>query len=453
MPQWLALVALILAFRVGASAELSASSPPDIQHALRDYHESIAERQYLEASVSAKRALTSLLRDPTFDRMAYGRLLILLADAQYYSGSYNLAIQNYEIAIEAIQSARDRLDVGLITPLLGLSRCLAATGRYTEAIRQYQHTVHVNQVNKGLYGEKTAEITAELSEVYFESNDFDNANGTQDIYVAIIERKFPGNNVARLPSMYSRADMLSRTGDFRRSYDAYRRIIALIERAEGTKSLQLVPALTATATLLGSSLIIDGENGTEKAMRYMRRAVAITDSSDIANARDKANVHIAMGDFLSWTTANRRAVVRRYKRGWKYLDDNPDLHAYRDEMFNSATLLKSLPGSAPAAMLELLEKASDPTRDTNGHIIIAYDVDEGGRSNNVRVIESVPQGLHDYMGKNYVESFAFRPRFEEGEPVPSLNHTFELRFSFRDEELPEKTRQNTAEVATADATQ
>ena len=55
--------------------------------------------------------------------------------------------------------------------------------------------------------------------------------------------------------------------------------------------------------------------------------------------------------------------------------------------------------------------------------------------------------------KNHVRGFAFRPRFEAGEPVRSPNQTFELRFSFDEEELPEELRQNTTKVATADAIQ
>jgi len=457
VPRWLALAGIILVYQGIALADLSANADPSVQQALQDYRESAAEQQYAEAALSAKLALSYLLQDPDYDRMAYGELLTLLAEAQYNAEAYTSAIQNYQMAIKTIQSARDRLDPSLVTPFLGLSRCLAAAGEYGKAIHNYRQTVHVHQVNNGLYGVQTAELIAELSEAYYAAGDFDQANTMQDRYVAIMQRKFPGDNLARLPSMYSRADMLARTGHFLRSYKGYRRIIALVENADGTDSLKLVPVLVASANLLAGSPIVDGEDGTEKATRYLRRAVAIADSSDSANDLDKANVHITMGDFLSQTSANRRAVVRSYKRGWQYLDKNPALHAYRDEMFNNPVLLTSLPAGAPATMRDLLEKASDPTRDMNGRIVVAYDVDEGGRSDNLRVIESVPQGLHDHMVKDHVENFAFRPRFEDGEPVPSLNHTFELRYSFEDEgedeELPDKTRQNTREVATADATQ
>lgn len=453
MQRWLPIAGFILVCQGAALAELEANRDPSVQQALQDYRSSIAEQQFEEASVSAKLAISYLLKDPDYDRMAYGQLLTLLAEAQHHAGTYSSAIQNYEMAIEAIQLARDRLDAGLVTPLLGLSRSLTASGQYIKAIRQYRQTIHVYQVNHGLYGEQAAKIAAELSEAHFALDEFDEANALQNMYVGIMERNFPGDNLARLPSLYSRADMLARTGKDLNSLKAHRRIITLIERAEGTRSLELVPALTAIASLLGGRHIVDGDDGTEKATRYLRRAVAITESSDDADELDKANMRIKMGDFLSQQSANRRAVVNNYKRGWQYLNSDPDLHAYRDEIFSNAVLLDSFPGSAPPTMMHLLREASDSASDMNGHIIVAYDVDEGGLSANVRVIESVPQGLHDYMVKNYVRSFAFRPRFEKGEPVPSLGHTFELRFSYQDEELAGKTRQNTTEVAATDATQ
>ena len=103
-------------------------------------------------------------------------------------------------------------------------------------------------------------------------------------------------------------------------------------------------------------------------------------------------------------------------------------------------------------MLDLLEAATSPVPAKNGHIIVGYDIDEGGRPDNVRVVESSPRGLHDYMVKNHVRGFAFRPRFEAGQPVRSPNQTFELRFSVAQEELAEEVRQNMNKVATADAT-
>jgi hypothetical protein len=256
-----------------------------------------------------------------------------------------------------------------------------------------------------------------------------------------------------VPSLFSQAEMLYRTEKILRSLNAYKRLIALIEDADGPESMALLPAFTAIADILINNRIVDGEDGGDKAMRYLRRGAAITEKNENASDFDKAKVFIMMGDFLSVQTPDRDTVIDNYKRGWQYLDANPELHAYRDETFNNAVLLNPQPKGSTPAIQDLLDDAANQDSPKNGHIIIGYDVDEGGRPDNVRVVESVPEGLHDYVVKNHVRGFAFRPRFEAGEPVRSPNQTFELRFSFDEEELPEELRQNTTKVATADAIQ
>jgi protein TonB len=428
-------------------------SVPGFDLVQRDYDRLIADGEYLEAANSIKLILSTFLQDPDHDRLVYGQLLTQLATAQHLAGSYSAAIENFELAVEAIEFATDRLNGELVAPLLGMSRSLMGAGRYLEAEKTYHHTLHVHQVNYGFFGLDKAEIVNELSEAYFIMGDFESANNMQKSYVGLVENHYPGKNLERVPSLTSQAEMLYRSQNAFRALNAYRRLIALIEDADGPDSMELIPPLTGISDILINNRIIDGEDGAEKAMRYLRRAAAITEKNESASELDKANVFIMMGDFLSIQTPDRDAVVSNYKRGWQYLDGNPDLHAYRDEAFNNAILLNPNPGSTAPAMRNLLDDASDPLQPKNGHIIVGYDVNEGGRPENVRVVESAPPGLHDYIVKNYVRDFAFRPRFEAGQPVRSPNQTFELRYTVGEEELPEELRQNMNEVAKADATQ
>ena len=407
---------------------------------------------YFEAAAVIKRLITDLLRDPRHDRMAYGHLLTELASAQLHGGVPEAALQNYQLAIETIEDARDRLHDGLVTPLLGLSRSYAATGRYTEAIRSYRRTLHVHEVNAGLHGEDKGAIINELSEAYFSLGQFEEANAMQDWYVNLVERHHPGADLARLESLYSRADMLARTGRNFNSAGAYRRIIALIEKADGPYSLELVPALGAISHLLANNRIMDGEDGDEKAMRYLRRAIAISERNAAASIPVKAQTQILMGDFLSCQSPNRDAVVRYYQRGWDLLSSDERYHELRDSLFDRPLHLNELPPGIPPAMSKLLESAADADADANGRIVVRYDIDEGGRPDNVRIVQSVPDGLHDYMVLNHVRSFAFRPRFADGRPARTPDQTFELAFPYDEQAPTEEVRQNSFEVATIDST-
>ncbi len=424
-----------------------------IGEARDDYQYLFDQAEFEEAAASAKLLISLLLQDPDHDRLVYADALTGLALAQQNAEQYEAAIENYELAIEVVTAERDRLAAELVAPMLGLSRTYKASGQYLEAIRGYKQTLHIHQVNSGLYGDEKGLITAELSEAYFELGDFKRARDMQDSYVSIVARDHPGDDLDRLPSLYSRADMLIRTGNAYRSMEAYRRIIAMIEHVEGTKSLKLIPAFVKISHLLADYEIVDGDDGIEKARRYMRRAVDIIEKSDEADTELKATVYVMMGDFLSLQSANRRLMVRNYQRGWNEFSKDERLTAQRDTVFGAPTLLNQVPVKTAPRMRELLEKEDDPSIEKNGVVIVRYDVTEYGRVDNVRVVESYPPDLYNYMAKNHVRNFAFRPHFVDGEPVTSPDRLFELRFAYNEEELPEKVRQNMESYAVSDAGQ
>ena len=112
--QWLAIASLALTLPASA-ADLSTdnstdNSAPVIDLVQRDYDRLIADGEYLEAANSIKLILSKFLQDPDYDSLAYGQLLTQLASAQYRGGQYSTAVENFELAIEAITLARDRLN-------------------------------------------------------------------------------------------------------------------------------------------------------------------------------------------------------------------------------------------------------------------------------------------------------------------------------------------------------
>ena len=415
--------------------------------AQRSFDRLIAERQYREAAESAKQLISSLLKDPDHNQLQYAEALTQLATAQHRADAFDSARQNYLLAIDIIEDDKDRLNSALIAPLLGLSRNYVAAGQYQDGIKSYKRTLHIHQVNMGLYDNDKAQIIAELSEVYFELGAFSRANAMQDSYVVMVNRAHPGIDLAQLPSLYSRADMLSRTGAHLRALNAYRRIISLIERAEGPRSLKLLPAFDVISKLLADHYIVDGDNGFDKARRYLRRAVDIAENNEDADPIIRADAHIMMGDFLSERSPNRNSMLRSYRHGWDELSKDVQYHERRDDIFAQPLLLNQIPAGSSPAMIELLANATDPGTTKNGVIIVRYDINEFGRPANVRIIESVPAKYHDYIVMSHVKNFAFRPQFVGGEAIISRDMSFEIRFSYRDDDLPLKMRQNMVEVS------
>ncbi len=451
----LVLALVVLPVRAQMTTGLAFGSPVSLEDRIADaraeYQYLVDEAQFEEAAAAAKILISLLLQDPDHDRLVYADALTHLALAQQNAQQLDAAIENYELAIEVITDERDRLSAELVAPMLGLSRSYFASDRYPEAIRSYKQTLHIHQVNSGLYGVEKGQITAELSEAYFELGDFSRARDMQDSYVSIIARDHPGDDLARLPSLYSRAEMLVRTGSYYRAAEAYRRIIAMIEHVEGTRSLKLLPAFVAIANLLVEYDIKDGDDGIERAGRFMRRAVDIVEKSDEADTELRASVYVMMGDFLCLQSANRRRMVRNYQRGWEEFSKDEQLLPQRDTLFTGPTLLNRMPVKTAPTMRELLREQDNPSIEKDGIVIVRYDVNKYGRPENLRVVESSPPDKYDYMVKNHVRNFAFRPHFVDGEPVDSPDRLFELRFALRDEALSEEVRQNTESFTVTDA--
>lgn len=441
---------LVSGLKLGTPAAAATDRINDVR---ANYENLLADGQFEEAAAAAKLLISLLLQDPDHDRLVYAGALTNLASAQQEAELFDAALENYELAIEVIIEERDRLSSELVTPMLGLSRTYFAAGRYVEAVKHFKQSLHVHQVNSGLYGEEKAMIVAELSEAYFELGDNKRANAMQESYVNIVGHDHPGDDLTRLPSLYSRANMLTRTGSTFRALEAYRRLIAMIQRAEGSQSLNLVPAFAAISKLLVEHDIADGDDGIAKARRYMRRAVDIIEKNDEADTELRASVYVMMGDFLSLQSANRISVIRSYQRGWQEFSKDERLLAQRDTLFTGPTLLNHVPVRTPPAMHDLLQNASDASVNKNGLIIVRYDVNQYGRPENVRVVEAVPPDTYDYMVRTHVRNFAFRPHFVDGNPVESPDRLFEIRFSYYEGDLSEKVRQNTETVAVSETAQ
>jgi len=410
----------------------TAASQESLTLARARYDQAIEGELYNEAADASKLYISALLRDPDHDRKDWALALGRLADAQHHAGDYDAAIENYVLAIEVIESATNRLDPLLIEPMLGLSRILTDSGNYRVAVTSYKRLLHVLQVNQGLHTLEQGQAVNELSEVYFRLGDYQRANALQHSYVSIYNSNFPGDNLQQLPALYSRADMQYKTGHMIDAQLSYRRIISMIERTDGRQSLYLLPAIYRISDLLQHNRIKDGIDGSYVARRYLRRAVYIAEKRDGASNLERADSRIAMGDYLSLQTGDRRAAMRNYVSAWQQLNVDDTLAEECDARFGLPTLLNELPSHTTPAMRKLLLLSQVDLADLPGRLIVRYDVDTEGRTRNIELIEGDPLGYWDSIIVDHVDGFIFRPALIAGEPVESANRLYEVRYSHQD---------------------
>ncbi len=423
-------------------AEAGASSKEALALSLLQYQQAIAGELYNEAADAGKVYIGTLLKDPDHDREEWSHALSRLGHAQHQAGQIGAAVENYTLAVEVIESDSDRLDNRLVYPLHGLSRALADAGDYQAAIASYKRLLHVQHVNNGLHTLGQAQTVSELSEIYYRLGDFRRANGLQQSYVSIYMRNYPGDNLQKLPALYSQATMYARTGRLIDSQKSYHKIITLIERADGSQSLHLLPAIYQFSDLLSNNQIIDGIDGSYKARRFLRRAMYIAEHHEDATNLDRADAYIAMGDYLSLETFDKRAAMRKYVAAWEQLSADPALAAERELRFGKPTVLNAMPPHSATSMRKLLMLSQVSDNELLGQLAIQYSIGPDGRTRDFHVLEGDPTGFWDPVVINHIDRLIFRPGIVDGEPSEYANNVYEIRYSVRDQELPGELRQN-----------
>ncbi len=416
----------------GPPAAEDAANKQALGLALSKYEQAIEGGLYGEAADASKLYLNALLQDPNHNPRDRSRALVRLGYAQHHAGEIVAAIENYVLALEALESETNRLDISLAEPMLGLSRALGDAGEYRSAVESYNRLLHLLQVNQGPHTLAQAEAVNELSQIYYRLGNHQRANALQQTYVSIYNQNYPGDNLQQLPALYSRANMQYKTGHMIDSQVSYRRIISMIERADGSQSLYLLPAIYEISDLLQNNRIADGIDGSYKARRYLRRAVHIAENHDDATDLDKADSYIAMGDYLSLQTLDRRAAMRNYLIAWQKLSVDASWADERDARFGRPTLINNVPAHMTPAMRKLIMLSQMELDELSGRLVVRYDVDASGRTHDVELIEGDPTGYWDHIVVDHVDKFIFRPCITDGEATGYPDLVYEIRYSDQD---------------------
>ena len=77
-----------------------------------------------------------------------------------------------------------------------------------------------------------------------------------------------------------------------------------------------------------------------------------------------------------------------------------------------------------------------------GRLAVQYSIGPDGRTRDLQVLEGDPTGYWDPVVINHIDRLIFRPGIVDGEPSEYANNVYEIRYSIRDQELPEEFRQN-----------
>lgn len=393
-----------------------------------------------EADSVAKRVVELAIRTlgPRSDDTA--KALTNLAIVQHRSGQYDAAQQNFQTAIDIIETNEDRLNEQLINPLKGLGAAQLEGGRPDLASDTFERAVHVTHVNEGPHNLEQVSILESLAEAHLRLGAADVAKQLQDTIYALSVRNIGDNIIDLLPALMRRAAWQHRAGFINDERATYRRVIRIIEDNFGKDDLQLVLPLTR----LGQSFFFVDTSGSQSYQQsaittgeiYFKRAVRIAENHPESNWETLAATTLSLGDYYMYE-GNEQRAHKVYEEVWVLLSEEEQRLDFRRENLEELVALRSQPirqyvgdlsgNSAALANSELLQ----------GRITITYVISGRGRATNIKIVEAEPADFADMLHevRREMRRRIYRPQFDESGPVESPEQVFTHQFYYRQEDL------------------
>jgi len=399
-----------------------------------------------EADASAKRIVEMVIRLYGPQSIEASRALNNLAIVQSRNEQYDAAVQNFQSAVEIIETVEDRLNDKLVNPLTGLGNAQLKKGRPDLAMASFDRARHITHVNEGPHNIQQVEILEALAQATLMTGDSKSARAVLDRMHALNVRFFAGDSLALVPSLMRRASWQHAARYFNDERATYRRVIRIMERELGKEDPQLILPLSK----LGESFyFVDMEQG-EMQQRglvatgeiYFRRAVRIAEATPDIPWREFARVQLALADHYIYAQSYSRAR-NIYSDVWSLLSGDEERLEMRKEVLEKPVAL--VEEAIPKYAFSGGEKIADDDELLTGTIRVDYTVSERGRVRNIRT-EAIPAEFTDMqrMVHREIRRRVFRPQMSDAESSGSDTLVFEHKFFYRQADLDAltgKTRQ------------
>ena len=398
------------------------------------YRRLLDENAIDEADISAKRIVQMTIKLYGPESLEASKALNNLALVQSRIGQHDAAIQNFESAIDIIETVEDRLNHLLVNPLKGLGSAQLQSGRPDLAIRSFDRARHITHVNEGPHNLDQVELLESMAEATLRAGDVEGARDILDSIYVLNARHFENDAMALLPSLMRRGDWQHKAGYFDDERATYRRVIRIIESRLGKEDPKLILPLKK----LGESFyFIDLTNQspykpgmTSTGEVYFKRAVRIAEASPDVHWTEKVAADLALADFYTYMESYNRAR-RIYAAAWDFLSSDPERLEARSRLLEEPIVLfqKALPTHD-------FDRVGNGETVLTGTITVDYNVSTRGRVRNIRTVANPPEFTDmQRMVHREIRSRVFRPVLVDGAPQTSDNITFEHTFYYRQSDL------------------
>jgi TonB family protein len=140
--------------------------------------------------------------------------------------------------------------------------------------------------------------------------------------------------------------------------------------------------------------------------------------------RDALALALVMRDIGDWNTAFGKIgyAGMEYQRSWELLGTVPNAADLRREWYAGANYVLYEPISQRGVSTEREAVA--------GHVLVQFDIDVAGNPQDVRIVESEPQGFKDEAVLRHVRRSRFRPWIVEGAVAPGPGLAIRVDFRY-----------------------
>jgi TonB family protein len=338
-----------------------------------------------------------------------------LAEAQRRAGDHAAAEKSF-LAVVDIYRALDGPFSPLVIPALtSLGANYHENGDYLEAVNAVTEARTVSRRAYGLLNESQIPLLDLMTRSLVEVNKPVEADQMQLEAMRLVERSHPPESQESLNAIYKYAGWLRENQRWQEERDQYARALRVIRESAGKEDARQVRALVGIGNSFRNQRIPEGTG-----QGALRDALALLIAQKSPDQREVAEVLRDLGDWeVAFTKVDYDGA--EYRRAWELLGNVPDGDKLRADWFTGPNYVLREPIS--------LRGVSEDPRAPEGHVLVRFDLDKSGHSENVAVVESNPPGLKDEAVLRHIRRSRFRPQMANGEIV--ARSALALQFNYR----------------------
>jgi hypothetical protein len=422
----------------------------EVLRSLREnYAESVANAAFSEATVIAKQLVEISISEKGPSNLDTAAALADLGHAQYGDEMHDAAILNFKASIGMLERLENNLSARLVDPLNGLGRAQLAEGRPDLAIESFELAVHITNVNQGPMNLGQVELLEGMIDSFTAAGDLERAAAVFDRIYQLNARVHGVDTAGILPTLQKRATWSHDTGQFHEEQDIYRQMIRIADNAGGRNDLGLIEPLTGLAysyLYADSTWRLDRRflSSITSGESFLKRSLRIARENPDATWEHERDALLAIADFYLFAS-DFSGAKRYYREAWDFLSADEERLASRALHLEQPVRLQL---ASPSKYITARYDENVPpdiraNREYHrGYVIAEFDITVEGRSAGIRLVEAKPPGF-DVLESQVTERVGravYRPRHENGIPVPSQKLVYRHDFFYLTSDLSSEVR-------------